>query len=207
MRARLLAALIALSPALALAEPAAVLAPAALGTAAAANTGAGAGNVPTNGAALSASTGLCTNASSLPVSCPALARTVAVAGNPGSTTSTTLVMAGFGKTLTPARTGAVWVYFAAYCYNTTAAAQVHLQLAYGVGTAPVNGAAATGTAFGPLLYSQSTTANAAQNCSVGYEVSGLTVGTTYWFDVQFEAAIGGAANIGGSAMTLQEEPF
>ncbi|HZK99032.1 MAG TPA: hypothetical protein VFC47_03955 [Caulobacteraceae bacterium] len=135
-----------------------------------------------------------------------LARTVAVNGNPGSTASTTMVMAGFGRTITPARTGNVWVQFAAYCYNTTAADQVQLQLAYGTGTAPANGAAATGTTFGPLILSQSTSANASQNCSLGYELTGLTVGVAYWIDPQFKAGIGGTANIPASALTLQEVP-
>jgi len=63
-------------------------------------------------------------------------------------------------------------------------------MAYGTGTAPINGAVPVGTFFGNGANTAGLTGTAPFFC-VGY-VTGLTVGTTYWFDLT--QATGNAAD-------------
>lgn len=111
------------------------------------------------------------------------------------TTSTAQVHAGLGSswTFTPATTGNVLLL--AQCLASSSTVDGYgMQIRYGTGAAPAQGAAATGTAVGigsivsvaPGGGDQSTL-----NCS--YFLSGLTVGTTYWADLGVYAITGGTA--------------
>jgi hypothetical protein len=106
--------------------------------------------------------------------------------DPGSaTSSTTLVHMGFGGTckLTPATTGRVMIAFnygGSNASGTTAGGGYGIQ--YGTGTAPVLGAAVTGTQLGsrPVV---TTAAGQTFPIAQGGLITGLTIGTQYWFDV------------------------
>lgn len=113
--------------------------------------------------------------------------------NPTGTTSATAVMGGLGTTckFTPLTTGKFILSFVGTMQNGTALDGGRVQGAYGTGMAPANGDAFTGTAF---------TAGASQSDGAGTVkipftqigvVSGLTIGTTYWMDIQFWAVTGG----------------
>ncbi|MGH6955662.1 MAG: hypothetical protein ACREEW_03235, partial [Caulobacteraceae bacterium] len=72
---------------------------------------------------------------------------------------------------------------------------IALQIAYGTGTAPANGAAAAGTVAGAtsgmrVATTVSSGAEVRQSWTPTAVVTGLTVGATYWFDVQQEATDG-----------------
>jgi hypothetical protein len=119
----------------------------------------------------------------------AAASTVTAA--PAATTSTTMVMLGAGILYTPVFTGKVKVEFGGIVGNTNGNGS-KLQIAYGTGAAPANGAALVGTTVGTLAYPIALTGA----LTAGFQLNAiviLNVGTTYWFDLQFEAVTGGTA--------------
>jgi hypothetical protein len=112
-----------------------------------------------------------------------------------TTTSTTAVMAGAGLAFTPKKgSGIVKVTLAAVVSNATAGDGAKAQIAYGTGTAPSAGAAATGTAVGNASTFTSAAANAAGTIPLTAVITGLTPGTTYWIDLQVAAVTGGTAS-------------
>jgi hypothetical protein len=126
--------------------------------------------------------------------------------NPASTTSTAGVMMGLGSTahLTPTTTGSFLVTFCGGCRNGAAGqSAVLFGMRYGTGTAPTNGAAATGTIFGPSSNLYSAANNAAAPFNFTALVTGLAVGTDYWFDMQVGVGAG-TGIISGVTSTIIE---
>lgn len=107
--------------------------------------------------------------------------------NYSSTTSNTGVMMGTGFTFTPSGSGVIDAKFIGNITNVAAT----LQMAYGTGTAPVNGAASTGTAIGSIQSFSAATGNSFHNWVLESLISGLTPGTAYWIDVIMAATSGG----------------
>ncbi len=105
--------------------------------------------------------------------------------NKAGTTSASLVMLGLGKTYTVKRSSTLSVTIYGFASNTNATRSTSYVGAYGTGAAPVNGAAATGTYFGGMESATSATAGASVPIVVHDVISGLSAGTTYWFDLQF----------------------
>jgi len=119
-----------------------------------------------------------------------------VTGTPTGTSSSTLVMMGLGGSVTPARSGQVLFASTGYIANSNLGYACGWQIYYGTGTAPVNGAAVTGTAAGSLSIGYSS-ANAADiPVSAGGIVTTLTPGTTYWYDMAVEHFTGGTCSLG-----------
>jgi hypothetical protein len=114
---------------------------------------------------------------------------------PAGTTSTTLVMAGYGQTFTPSKTGRVLIILLANVNNNTAGDGVQAVLSYGSGTPPAANSALTGTQAGGTAKETSAAASASNEVALAAVVSGLTVGTTYWLDVAYSAVTGGTATI------------
>lgn len=108
----------------------------------------------------------------------------ASAGNK-STSSNSTVMAGFGGTctVTPKTTGRVLFIFDYQIQQTGGNITLNQGIYYGTGTAPTNGASATGTAAGPTLSYVPSSVNYMPFIALG-AVSGLTLNTAYWFDLQ-----------------------
>lgn len=122
-----------------------------------------------------------------------------------TTTSTTAVMAGLGFTFTPVKkSGIVKITLDAVVSNSTADDGAQVQIAYGTGSAPAQGAAATGTAVGIAAKFESAAAGAPGTVSTSAVVTGLTPGTTYWFDLQVAAITGGTASIGPVSGYIEE---
>jgi hypothetical protein len=103
-----------------------------------------------------------------------------------STTSATAVMGGFGSgcTMTPTLTGRVTISFTGWGNINTSTASLNYQLRYGTGTAPVAGAAASGTTVGGALILNVTSPNVG-TVSANGTITGLTPGTAYWFDISY----------------------
>jgi hypothetical protein len=156
--------------------------------------------------------------------------TGAVAGTGGFTTpnptappTNTSVMLGMGYgttgsngvTVTPARNGILLVNFTGTVQtpvNATAGNGLgNLQIRYGTGTIPQNGAAATGTAVGAAVSAGISNANGAtfvdrRPFALTAAISGLTVGTQYWLDVSCAQLLAsGVATIVGVAFTWMEQ--
>jgi len=128
--------------------------------------------------------------------------------NPTGTTSATQVMMGLGSTIkiTPTKTGIVRYTLSGDMVNNTNTERVDVQLAYGSGTAPSNGAAATGTAIGSTLKTNSLTGMLTNGIPFCQEViiTGLGTGTAYWFDARVNKGVNGTASILNLTATLQE---
>lgn len=125
--------------------------------------------------------------------------------NPTSTSSGTTVMMGLGKdqagsgahpcTLTPVYSGRIRVQFVFEAESGASGNTFSFKLMYGTGTAPSNGAASTGTQVGQTrIPIQNTGNDNATTCLSGI-ITGLTAGTTYWFDI-------GAATNGTNSVLL-----
>lgn len=104
-----------------------------------------------------------------------------------STSSTSGVMLGYGATiaLTPTYSGKVLITFNGILGNNTAGAIGAVQIHYGTGTAPANGAAITGLAAGSVtgVINNANTAGFSAPLSVTALITGLVPGTAYWVDL------------------------
>ncbi|MEM0241251.1 MAG: hypothetical protein QXP29_07310 [Candidatus Nezhaarchaeales archaeon] len=124
--------------------------------------------------------------------------------NPSGTTSTTAVQMGIGVTYTPATTGRLLVIVTGEAANNTAGDGATVQLSYGTGTAPSNGAAATGTAVGSKISVTSNAASQTVPFSLAYVISNLAVGNSFWFDLQVAAVTGGTASVSNLTVLIIE---
>lgn len=106
-----------------------------------------------------------------------------------ATASTTAVMAGFAQTYTPKDSGTLVIIFTGTGTTANAVAQFSVQGAYGTGSAPAQGAATPPAGFiatfGSAKVCRSPGAGVNATYMIIYVLTGLTVGTTYWFDVQY----------------------
>lgn len=124
--------------------------------------------------------------------------------DPTGTTSLTGVMMGLAGAITPRVTGKLLILISGDIDNDTITDGVQIQLRYGTGAAPTNGAALTGTVAGGLV--KFTLALAAQKAPAAAQaiVSGLTVGTAYWIDIGLAAITGGTASMNDISLTVFE---
>jgi hypothetical protein len=116
-------------------------------------------------------------------------------------------MAGLAQTFTPRGSGIVSVLITGVAFTSTAAATVSIGGRYGTGAAPVNGAAATGTRFGGAADQaiQASATTAGDGFALADVVTGLTVGTAYWFDLTYATSAGAdVANLASLGVALQE---
>jgi hypothetical protein len=110
--------------------------------------------------------------------------------------SATYVMNGLGAiasvpcALTPLVTGRVLVMISGDIVENATAQTATLQLSYGTGAAPANGAAVTGTQTGGQLAWVSLTGQLTQTFALTNIITGLTVGTAYWFDIAGKSSAG-----------------
>jgi len=129
---------------------------------------------------------------------------VATAG----TTSTTGVMAGLAASFTPNITGRALVIISGYLTSSVVGSfAAVIGMRYGTGTAPAHGAAATGTAITcSNAYGHSEgAANAAVPFTVVGTVTGLTVGTAYWFDAIYGSSVAtSTAKLNTTAVSIIE---
>lgn len=121
------------------------------------------------------------------------------------------VMMGLGSTctITPRVSGLIGIWLTGDLgTNATAGTTMIVQLKYGTGTAPVNGAAVTGTSAGAAttLTLTSYTSGDRYPFSACGHVSGLTVGTAYWIDISLSASGGGTGTSQNLSMIVRESP-
>jgi len=130
---------------------------------------------------------------------------------PGSTSAYT--MAGLGIVVSPNTTGKVRVTLDAHILAasaTTVDIGLNLQLSYGTGNPPANGAALTGTQIGAIrTYTHSIAPTAVGDVhyplSMHAIISGLTPGTLYWIDVAQESVTTiSDCSIGGINVSIEE---
>lgn len=127
--------------------------------------------------------------------------------NPTGTASTTPVMAGMGTTctITPLYSGRIRFTMVGVLSNSTSGDGTLVKMVYGTGTAPINGAAASGSSIGKLTEVSSVSANnAAYPFALDGIVSGFSTGTAVWFDLQQNAVTGGTAAITNASCSAAE---
>lgn len=115
-------------------------------------------------------------------------------GSPTGTTSTSAVMQGNGSIckLTPAYSTRIKIEFHGVLSNSTISDGIVVGTRFGTGTAPINGAAATGTVVDlEVSVSADPTATSTFPFYSGGVVTGLTPGTAYWFDLTQRVITGG----------------
>ena len=116
--------------------------------------------------------------------------------NPTSTSRTSFNMMGLGSILklTPNVSGTVVIKIDSEAKNTVDGNGIQFEIFYGTGTAPSNGSPTTGTQAGPTFerdfWGQNTTAGFGTNL----RITGLTVGTAYWFDIALKSLGSGSSN-------------
>jgi hypothetical protein len=89
-------------------------------------------------------------------------------------------MLGLAGSITPAASGNV-LFMVKSDFTASTSGDCEFQITYGTGTAPLNGAASTGTGIGNLTGPNVGTGTTPTTL-IGY-ATGLTVGTAYWIDV------------------------
>lgn len=125
----------------------------------------------------------------------------------GNTASATKTMRGAAWALTPSGSGTVHITVTGYTTNSLLG-NASINGAYGTGAAPTVGAALTGTAFyGTDILSTSANSGAspAVPFTVDFEVTGLTVGTPYWFDLSLGSSSGTSA-LTWTSVVITEKP-
>ena len=136
----------------------------------------------------------------------------AAPANPTGTTSLTGVMMGLGSAfkITPVRSGTVLIILQGSLNNNTTAVGdgALINIRYGTGTAPANGAAATGTNPGNTIAFQQSTANAQGAADNPFTLhglaTGLTLNTAIWIDAALAAITAGTASITRLVTTVIE---
>lgn len=140
-----------------------------------------------------------------PNSKPLLARVTAAPSAPTGTTSTAGVMMGLATAFTPVVTGKALITITGNMANDTVAYGASARMRYGTGTAPANGDAATGTGAGSDVSFLAAAAAQRVPFAISEYVSGLTIGTAYWFDLRLSAITGGTASLTNITVTVTEQ--
>lgn len=119
----------------------------------------------------------------------------ATPGDPTGTSSATAVMMGFAGSITPGGSGKIMITITGDVQSTSSTGGAILQIRYGTGTAPANGAAVTGTLAGNVvkLTEVEVSPDAYPFTCIGI-VSGLTLSTAYWIDLAIAANSAGTAS-------------
>lgn len=126
--------------------------------------------------------------------------------DPTSTSSTTGVMMGLNAAITPTGSGKILIIISGDSQNNTGGDGTKKQIRFGTGTAPINGAALTGTAAGGLQVdvNQQSSGGQEQGFSLNAIVSGLTLSTAYWIDISLGAVTGGTASLKNLSISIIE---
>jgi hypothetical protein len=98
-------------------------------------------------------------------------------------------------TITPVATGRVHFVITGSLVQSTTADGVTWKLAEGTGAAPANAAAATGTVISAIGTWTALTGELNVPVTIDGNVSGLTLATAVWFDIQIADVTGGTASL------------
>jgi hypothetical protein len=101
-------------------------------------------------------------------------------------------MMGLAGSITPTGSGKILIIISGDLMMSGGGDEGRVQIRYGTGSAPANGAAATGTAAGALQRSNPGTGNDPIPFSVNAVVTGLTPSTAYWVDLTLQSSSGTA---------------
>lgn len=115
--------------------------------------------------------------------------------SPTGTTSTSQAMMGLAGSITPVVSGNVTITVTGDVTSSVLGNGATMQLYTGTSTAPMNGAAVTGTSRGSIKNFVDATATGRVPFTLCWLITGLTLSTAYWIDVALAAVTGGTATI------------
>jgi hypothetical protein len=124
-------------------------------------------------------------------------------GNPAGVGSPAAMM-GLAGTAIPTKSGKVLFVMSGQIANNTINDGATVQLRYGTGVAPINGAAVTGTQLGAAQTHTSLVAGDTGGFCISSVISGLAVGTALWIDASLVAVTGGTATMTGVSISAIE---
>jgi hypothetical protein len=132
----------------------------------------------------------------------------ATPADPVGNDTTSLEMMGLAVAVTPTSTGKVLAVITGTMRGVTVAEPVYSVAMYGTGTAPINGAAQTGTKFGVGVdsYFFTTSSSTSEGTPVAFQqILSLIPGTAYWFDMAIATSnIAGTATLAAVTVSLIE---
>lgn len=108
---------------------------------------------------------------------------------PGTgTTSTTFVAAGLGATVTPTTTGRILVIISVNVLSGTSLDGANIQIMHGTGTAPTHNTAPSGQTNDCISMDvkSSGTTSPGGTGTISCVITGLTIGSTYWVDLEYD---------------------
>jgi hypothetical protein len=123
--------------------------------------------------------------------------------NPTQTSSATYVMMGLAVALTPVYSGRV-VFMASGNIVATNGQTATAQLSFSTGTAPVNGAAVTGTQVGNQVTFTGLTGALTGDYGTQWIFTGAALGTALWLDIALKSSSGNVSltNLAVSAFEI-----
>jgi collagen type I alpha len=128
--------------------------------------------------------------------------------DPVGNVSTVEKAMGLACAYTPSFSGRCFLICAGIALNSSGPGNgTTIQLKYGTGTAPVNGATAglgTRVAINATQHFVASTAAGQQGFTIVALLTGLTVSTAYWFDLTLQAVTAGGASVKDIQLTLLE---
>lgn len=126
--------------------------------------------------------------------------------NPTGTANTTGLMMGLGSTctITPTKSGVVQLNFVGTVVNSSTGG-CGFGIRYGTGSAPANAAANTGTTLGTSATATPSSASIGLPFPLIGVVSGLTINTAYWFDINLGAITTGTCTISTVTCSAMEQ--
>jgi hypothetical protein len=125
---------------------------------------------------------------------------------PTSTTSTAGVMIGYGATckITPSYSSRLEVHVIGNLVNSADTDTAVTSLYFGSGSAPTSPSAITGTLVGKGVNSIAGGSPGSTPFTLGGYVTGLTSGTSYWFDLALASPIAGTASLNNINCFMKE---
>jgi hypothetical protein len=128
--------------------------------------------------------------------------------DPAGNVSTTEKAMGLACAYTPTFSGRCFIVCAGTALNSSGPGNgTTIQLKYGTGTAPVNGATTglgTRVAINATQHFVASTAAGQAGFTIIALLTGLTVSTAYWFDLTLQAVTAGGATVKDIQLTLLE---
>ncbi len=115
--------------------------------------------------------------------------------DPTGTTSTTGTMVGLALTFTPNTSGRVKVFFGGDVTTSAVPQNITMKIKCSTGSAPANGAAPAGTGQGNIGFTTIVTSGEDVPFTVAAMLSGLSVGTPEWCDLQLSGSTGATVQV------------
>ena len=123
--------------------------------------------------------------------------------DPTLTASTTGVMMGLAASITPLNSGNLLILISGDCTDSVISDGCAMQIRFGTGTAPINGAALTGTAAGGVVKSNDAAATGRTPFTLNAIVTG-TLSVANWVDMSLAAITGGNASVFDVSVSIVE---